>query len=95
MTEGARGFLQSFEALSYKPKGRGFVSRLGLLRFFIDLILRAAVWPWGYTQPVAETGGGGGWQPVHRAGNLATFMCRLSKILNLLEPSDRLFQSPL
>ena len=36
-----------FEALLYKPEGRGFDSRLGHLGFFNDLILLAALWPSG------------------------------------------------
>jgi hypothetical protein len=35
---------QLVEALRYKPEGLGFDSRL---EFFIDIILRAALSPWG------------------------------------------------
>ena len=35
------------EALRYKPEGRWFVSRWGSLRFSIDIIPLAALWPWG------------------------------------------------
>jgi hypothetical protein len=38
---------QFVETLRYKPEGRGFDSRRGLLRFFIDLILLVALWPSG------------------------------------------------
>ena len=34
-----------FEALRYKPEGRGFDARW--LEFFIDIILPAALWPLG------------------------------------------------
>jgi hypothetical protein len=66
---------------------------IGSLGFFIDLILPAALWPGlesasdrnEYQEYLLEVK-----RLVHRADNLATFMCRLSRnsgSLNLLEPS--------
>jgi hypothetical protein len=39
--------VQLVEALRYGPDGRGFDSGWGSLEFLIDLILSAALWPWG------------------------------------------------
>jgi len=38
----------SFEALFYKPEGRGFQFPKVSLGFFIDLIVLAAIWPWDW-----------------------------------------------
>lgn len=38
---------QLVEEMHYKPQGRTYDSRWGLLRFFVDLTLQTALWPWG------------------------------------------------
>ena len=35
------------EALRYKPDGRGFDSPMVSMEILIDIILLAALWPWG------------------------------------------------
>jgi len=39
---------QLVEALRYKPEGHGFKFLMLSLEFFIDIILLAALWPWGW-----------------------------------------------
>ena len=38
---------QLAKVLRYKSEGRGFDSRWFSFEFFIDIILSAALWPWG------------------------------------------------
>ena len=45
---------QLVETLRYKPEGHGFDSRWCHRNFFIDIILPAALLPWGSTQPLTE-----------------------------------------
>jgi hypothetical protein len=65
--------------------GRSLIrSPVGFGGFFIDLILGRTM-ALGSTQSLTETNtrgiSWGWWRPVRRADNLATFMCRLSRIL--------------
>ena len=39
--------VQLVEALRYKPEVRGFDIPMVSLEFFFDVILPAALWPWG------------------------------------------------
>ena len=68
-----------------------------VLEFFIDVMIPAAFWPWGQLIPQKRWAQEyslrqeGGWKrPVRGAGNLSTFICRLSSnswSLKLLESS--------
>jgi len=55
------------------------------LEFFIDIILLATQWPWGqhslYQKWVQGIFPRGQRRPVHRADNITTFMCWLSRNL--------------
>jgi len=47
VSHGGTTVAQSVETLRYNPEGRGFDSPMVSLKFFIDIILPAALWPWG------------------------------------------------
>jgi hypothetical protein len=82
--------VQLVQALRYKPEGRGFDSRLSF-EFFVNIILPAALWPWGWISLWQKWVAGifpgwqrrPGWQPYHL--HVRNFL--KSGSLNLLEPS--------
>ena len=81
---------QLAEALRYKPVGRGFDSRWGHWKFFIVIILPAALRHWGrlclwheWVTGIFPGGKGGRCWPYH----LHVSNVLKSKSLNLLEPS--------
>jgi hypothetical protein len=79
-------------ALRYKPESRGFDSPWGQWKFFIDIILPAALLALGSTQPLTEMSAS---RPVRRADNLTTFMCRLSSNPGFLTSwNPRVLSSP-
>jgi len=77
LTGSRHAVVQFFEALRYKPEGRGFDSRWCHWHNPSDRTLAL-----GLTQPLAEisTRNISWWQrwPVRRADKFTTFMCRLS-----------------
>jgi hypothetical protein len=70
---------QLVEGRRYKPEGCGFDSRLEV---FIDIILPAAILPWGPLSAsninTMNTFWGGVRWPVRRADNVTTSMCLMS-----------------
>jgi hypothetical protein len=44
----------TLKPLCNKSEGRGFDSRWGVKFILMDQILRAALWPWGLTQPLKK-----------------------------------------
>jgi len=70
--------VQLVEAMRYKSEVRGFDSRSSL-EFFINKILSAALWLWGWLSTLTNMStriiSWGVKRPVHRTDNLTTLIC--------------------
>jgi len=71
----------------YKAEGRGFNSPTGLLRFLIDFIPSAALWPVGQLGISTGRVGGGG-RGVRMSDNFTILMCLLFRNYASLKSLD-------
>ena len=62
--------MQSVQALRYKPERSQVRFPIVSLEFSIDIILPAALWPRGSTQPLTEMSKGKGNQSLDRPGEV-------------------------